>query len=76
MIQRHGQVGVTTRHIRRRFVKKALPTDDHPHFLLFAHKLAEALRHTIFVDQVGLGLFFLHLPSADIEIGDIPVSET
>lgn len=26
--------------------------DDHPHFLLHASKLAESLRHAIFVDQV------------------------
>jgi len=28
--------------------------DDHPHFLEYAAKLANSLRHTIFVDQVSV----------------------
>ncbi|GJE88721.1 telomerase reverse transcriptase [Phanerochaete sordida] len=53
LIQRHGQVGVTTGHIHRRFVKRAMPAgDDHPHFLQHATRLADALRHVLFADQV------------------------
>ncbi|THG96236.1 hypothetical protein EW026_g5564 [Hermanssonia centrifuga] len=52
LIQRHGQVGVAANKAKRTYVKMAMPADDHPHFLKMASKLAEALRHTIFVDQV------------------------
>ena len=30
-------------------------TDDHPHFIAYATQMAEVLRNTIFVDQVGYG---------------------
>ncbi|KAI0058687.1 hypothetical protein BV25DRAFT_1218030 [Artomyces pyxidatus] len=38
--------------IKRHFGKRALPDDQHPHFLHYASQLADALRHTILVDQV------------------------
>ncbi|KAI9439959.1 hypothetical protein H4582DRAFT_1564417 [Lactarius indigo] len=38
--------------VKRKFATKALPDDEHPHFLRYATELAAALRHTIFVDRV------------------------
>ncbi|KAF5382158.1 hypothetical protein D9615_004408 [Tricholomella constricta] len=52
MTQRYGQVQAVTGRIKRQFIKKAVPGDEHPHFLAYAAELAGALRHTIFVDQV------------------------
>lgn len=37
---------------KRRNIDTALSLDDHPHFLEYAAELANALRSTIFVDQV------------------------
>lgn len=40
-----------------KWVSEALPfADDHPHFLRYATDLANALRNTIFVDQVPITL--------------------
>ncbi|KAI0303743.1 hypothetical protein B0F90DRAFT_1708673 [Multifurca ochricompacta] len=38
--------------VKRKFAMKALPDDEHPHFLRYATELAAMLRHTIFVDRV------------------------
>ena len=44
---------MTTGQIQRRFVKRAMPTsDDPPHLVQHAPRLADALRSVIFVDQV------------------------
>ncbi|GLB40371.1 putative telomerase reverse transcriptase [Lyophyllum shimeji] len=52
MMQRYGQMRMVTGRIKRTFVKKAVPEDDHPHFLTYAAQLAGVLRNTVFVDQV------------------------
>ncbi|OCH93028.1 hypothetical protein OBBRIDRAFT_378708 [Obba rivulosa] len=52
VIQRFGQVNCVGSRLRRKFAKKAWPDDDSPDFLTAAAQLSEALRHTIFVDQV------------------------
>ncbi|OJT07372.1 Telomerase reverse transcriptase [Trametes pubescens] len=52
MIQRYGTVNKAGEKMQRKYVKKALPEDDHPHFMTYAAKLAEVLRNTIFADQV------------------------
>jgi hypothetical protein len=67
---------MTAGKIKRTYVKKAMPegmfnhddeeiahnptSDEHPHFLTYAADLADALRHTIFVDQVS----FIYLDTA------------
>ncbi|CDO70652.1 hypothetical protein BN946_scf184756.g19 [Trametes cinnabarina] len=52
MLQRYGAVSKAGDKIQRRYVKKALPEDDHPHFLAYAAELAQVLRNTVFTDQV------------------------
>ncbi|KAG5646942.1 hypothetical protein DXG03_001665 [Asterophora parasitica] len=52
MTHKYGQVQADTGRIKRQFVKKAIPDDDHPHFLTYAAELAGVLRNIIFVDQV------------------------
>ncbi|KAF7974772.1 hypothetical protein HWV62_11243 [Athelia sp. TMB] len=51
-IQRYGQVSAVAGKIQRKYVKKACPQDEQPHFLEYAAELARALRNIIFVDQV------------------------
>ncbi|CAA7267063.1 unnamed protein product [Cyclocybe aegerita] len=52
MTQKFGQVSASLGRVKRTYVKKAVPEDDHPHFIRFATDLANVLRNTIFVDQV------------------------
>ncbi|PIL35516.1 hypothetical protein GSI_02244 [Ganoderma sinense ZZ0214-1] len=52
MIQRYGTVNKAGEKVQRKYVKKAMPEDDHPHFLAYATQLADVLRNTVFVDQV------------------------
>ena len=52
-IQRYGQVSAVAGKIQRKYVKKACPQDEQPHFLEYAAELAHVLRNIIFVDQVG-----------------------
>ncbi|OBZ72156.1 Telomerase reverse transcriptase [Grifola frondosa] len=52
LIQQYGLINQVGPKVKRTFAKKAQPEDDHPHFLAFAAQLADALRHTIFVDKV------------------------
>ncbi|KAJ3515494.1 hypothetical protein NLJ89_g1720 [Agrocybe chaxingu] len=52
MTQKFGQVSTSLGRVKRTYVKKAVPEDDHPHFIRFATDLANVLRNTIFVDQV------------------------
>ncbi|KAL7279239.1 hypothetical protein ACG7TL_007079 [Trametes sanguinea] len=51
MLQRYGKVNKAGDKIQRKYVKKALPEDDHPHFLTYAAELAKVLRNTVFSDQ-------------------------
>jgi hypothetical protein len=43
---------LTLIYLKQMVVTDFRSTDDHPHFLEYATELANALRHTIFVDQV------------------------
>lgn len=52
MTQKYGRVNMCLGKTKRTYVKKAVPQDDHPHFLRYATDLANILRNTIFVDQV------------------------
>lgn len=52
VLPRFGQVMQAAGKVKRKFTTKALPDDEHPHFLRYATELAAALRHTIFVDRV------------------------
>ncbi|KAF5327773.1 hypothetical protein D9619_004557 [Psilocybe cf. subviscida] len=52
MMQKYGQVTEASDKVKRNYVKKAVPEDEHPHFLRHAADLANILRNTIFVDQV------------------------
>ncbi|KAK7690659.1 hypothetical protein QCA50_005758 [Cerrena zonata] len=79
IVQRRGQVTTVGGKVRRSYVKSALPDDDHPHFLSLARKLADALRNTIFVDQVVysyaqkqeiLDLLEEHITENLVKIGD------
>ncbi|KAL0579065.1 Telomerase reverse transcriptase, partial [Marasmius crinis-equi] len=52
VIQRYTQVSSVMSKPKTLFRKRAWPDGVHPHFLKYATDLANALRHTIFVDQV------------------------
>ncbi|KAL5526463.1 EST2 [Sanghuangporus sanghuang] len=52
MIQKYGQITPAAGRLQRKFVRKAMPEYEHPHFLSYARQLAGLLRHAIFVDQV------------------------
>ncbi|KAL5504247.1 EST2 [Sanghuangporus vaninii] len=52
MIQKYGQITPVAGRLQRKFVRKAMPEYEHPHFLTYAKQLAGLLRHAIFVDQV------------------------
>ncbi|KAF4597579.1 hypothetical protein EYR40_008041 [Pleurotus pulmonarius] len=52
LLQRYGKVSSFTGKIERRYMKRAVPDDDQPHFLRYATELAGCLRGTIFADQV------------------------
>ncbi|KAJ3739156.1 hypothetical protein DFH05DRAFT_527547 [Lentinula detonsa] len=52
MVQRFGQISTNFNRPKRMYLKKAIPEDDHPHFLQHAIDLANVLRNIIFVDQV------------------------
>ncbi|THH09180.1 hypothetical protein EW146_g8757 [Bondarzewia mesenterica] len=52
MLPRFGRITRSAGKIKRKFVKKAVPGDEHPHFVRYACQLAGLLRHAIFVDQV------------------------
>ncbi|KAG7089455.1 hypothetical protein E1B28_011140 [Marasmius oreades] len=51
-MQKYAQVSPVMEKPRTLFRKRAWPEGDQPHFLKYATDLANALRHTIFVDQV------------------------
>ncbi|KAJ8494766.1 hypothetical protein ONZ51_g2140 [Trametes cubensis] len=79
MIQRYGTVHKAGEKIQRKFVKKAHPEDDHPHFLTYAAQLAQGLRHTLFADQVVypfsrrkeiIALLEEHITENIVKIGD------
>ncbi|GJJ08683.1 hypothetical protein Clacol_002902 [Clathrus columnatus] len=53
MIHRSTRVMPVSGKVQRTFMKKALPYDQHPHFILYATKLANMLKHAIMVDQIG-----------------------
>ncbi|KAF7424166.1 hypothetical protein PC9H_009469 [Pleurotus ostreatus] len=52
LLQRYGKVSSFAGKIERRYMKRAVPDDDQPHFLRYATELASCLRGTIFADQV------------------------
>ncbi|KAF7374776.1 Telomerase reverse transcriptase [Mycena sanguinolenta] len=52
MIQRYGKVASEAGNVKRHYVQRAIPEDEHPHFLKVATDLANVLHNTIFVDQV------------------------
>ena len=57
MAQRHGQVHRAAGKIRRTYVKRAIPEDQHPDFIEYARELASAMRCAVFADQVSVLLF-------------------
>ncbi|KAH9481585.1 Telomerase reverse transcriptase [Psilocybe cubensis] len=71
MIQKYGQVRSLAGKIRRMFLKKAVPEDDHPHFMRYAADLAGSLRDVIFVDQKQevLQLLEEHITENIVKIG-------
>ncbi|KAG8817520.1 hypothetical protein FRC17_011196, partial [Serendipita sp. 399] len=78
MIQRYAQVHLSGDKIRKNFVRRAFPDDEHRHFLSIATELAASLRHVVFADQVWhtfeerkdlVALIEEHVSSNIVEIG-------
>jgi telomerase reverse transcriptase len=81
LVQKYGQITPVAGKIKRTYVKKAYPEDEHPDFVAYARDLANALRDTIFVDQVNynlesrrtaMGLLEEHINENIVKIVGIP----
>ncbi|KAG8744116.1 hypothetical protein FRC10_010797 [Ceratobasidium sp. 414] len=55
MVRKFSQLQFSTGQTRRTFHKKAVPDLEHTHFMTYAARLAECLRHVVFADQVVYG---------------------
>ncbi|TPX70653.1 hypothetical protein SpCBS45565_g01623 [Spizellomyces sp. 'palustris'] len=57
VIQKYSFVYPSAGRLKRTFLRRARPSGEFPQFVQLAKKLAEGLRNTIFVDQMGKKLY-------------------